>query len=149
MVDIVKVTEQKNKVIISSPGPQGPRGRTILNGNGSPSSNLGLEGDFYYDKDSAAFYGPKLSDTTWSGATVIEFATTENVSYSTSWELSQVVGPVNGEYSIQITHNLGYSPSVTIKSSSGDVVETGINYDSLNVLTLVMAQPFSGTVYLS
>ena len=149
MADVVKVVETKNKVIISSPGPQGPRGRTILNGNGSPSANLGLEGDFYYDKDSAAFYGPKLSDTTWVGASVIEFATTENVSYSTSWELSQVVGPINGEYSVQITHNLGYSPSVTIKSSSGDVVETGINYDSPNIVTLVMAQPFSGTVYLS
>jgi hypothetical protein len=149
MADVVKVVETKNKVIVSTPGSQGPRGRTILNGSGSPSANLGLEGDFYYDKDSATFYGPKLSDITWAGATVVEFATTENVSYSTSWELSQVVGPVNGEYSIQITHNLGYSPSVTIKSSSGDVVETGINYDSLNVLTLVMAQPFSGTVYLS
>lgn len=149
MAELVRVVETKNKVIISSPGTQGPRGRTILNGNGAPSSNLGLEGDFYYDKDSAAFYGPKLSDITWSGATIVEFATTENVSYTTSWELSQVVGPVNGEYSIQIIHNLGYSPSVTIKSSSGDVVETGINYDSLNTLTLVMAQPFSGTVYLS
>ncbi len=149
MADVIKVVEQKNKVIISSPGSQGPRGKTILNGSGAPANNLGLEGDFYYDKDSAAFHGPKLSDLTWAGATVIEFATTENVSYTTSWELSQLVGPVNGEYSIQITHNLGYSPSVTIKSSSGDVVETGINYDSLNQLTLVMAQPFSGTVYLS
>lgn len=149
MADLVKVVETKNKVIVSSPGTQGPRGRTILSGNGAPAANLGLEGDFYYDKDSAAFYGPKLSDISWVGASVIEFATTENVSYSTSWELSQVVGPVNGEYSVQITHNLGYSPSVTIKSSSGDVVETGINYDSPNVVTLVMAQPFSGTVYLS
>lgn len=149
MVDIVKVIEQKNKVIVSSPGPQGPRGKTILNGVGAPASNLGAEGDFYYDKDSASFYGPKPTDLSWSGATVIQFSTTDNVSYTTSWELSQVSGPVNGEYSIQITHNLGYSPNVTIKSSSGDLVETGIEYDSLNQLTLVMAQPFSGTVYLS
>jgi hypothetical protein len=149
MAEIVKVVEQKNNLIISSPGPQGPRGRTILSGNGSPSSNLGLEGDFYYDKTSFSFYGPKPSNVTWSGSDVVEFATTQNVSFSTSWELSQIVGPINGEYSIQIIHNLGYSPSVTIKSSSGDVVETGINYDSLNELTLVMAQPFSGTVYLS
>jgi hypothetical protein len=149
MADVIKVVEQKNKVIISSPGSQGPRGKTILNGSGAPANNLGLEGDFYYDKDSASFYGPKLSDLTWVDATVIQFATTENVSYTTSWELSQLTGPVNGEYSIQIIHNLGYSPSVTIKSSSGEIVETGINYDSLNLLTLVMAQPFSGTVYLS
>jgi hypothetical protein len=149
MAEVVKVVEQKNKLIVSSPGPQGPRGKTILSGNGSPSSNLGLEGDFYYDRQSFLFYGPKPSNITWSGSDVVQFATTQNVSYTTSWELSQVSGPINGEYSIQITHNLGYSPSVTIKSSSGDVVETGINYDSLNTLTLVMAQPFSGTVYLS
>lgn len=149
MPDVIKVVENKNKVIVSSPGPQGPRGRTILSGNGSPAGTLGLEGDFYYDQNDYKFYGPKLSDTSWNGSNIVEFATTLNVAYSTSWELSQIVGPINGEYSIQITHNLGYSPSVTIKSSSGDIVETGINYDNLNQLTLVMAQPFSGTVYLS
>jgi len=36
MVENVIVTEQINKVIIQTPGPQGPRGRSILNGNGSP-----------------------------------------------------------------------------------------------------------------
>lgn len=37
----VIVTENKNKVVISTPGPQGPRGRTILNGTGAPSESLG------------------------------------------------------------------------------------------------------------
>ena len=56
----VVVTEQVSKVVVNSPGPQGPRGKSILNGNGAPSNNLGLEGDFYYDKNTTMFYGPKL-----------------------------------------------------------------------------------------
>jgi hypothetical protein len=42
MVDTVIVTEVVNDVVVSSPGPQGPRGKTILNGNGVPAENLGL-----------------------------------------------------------------------------------------------------------
>ena len=68
-IEKVIVKEQVNEVIIRSPGPQGPRGRTILNGYGSPAENLGLEGDFYYDKNTTRLYGPKLSDITWVGAT--------------------------------------------------------------------------------
>jgi len=83
-VNDVSVTQDVNKVVISSPGPQGPAGRTILNGNGAPANNLGREGDFYYDKNSA-----------------------------------------------------------------GDILETGIEYNNTSNLTLTMAQPFSGTAYLS
>ena len=149
MVDIVKVTEQINKVVTSTPGPQGPRGRSILNGSTSPANNFGLEGDFYFNIVTNDFYGPKLSDITWTGANVIQLVTKEDLFYLFSWELAQVTGPVSGTYSIAINHNLGYCPNVTVKSSSGDVLETGIDYNSLNTLTLTMAQPFSGTAHLS
>ena len=65
----VVVTEQVSKVVINTPGPQGPRGKTILNGDGAPADNLGFEGDFYYDKQTSRFYGPKLLDNFWSNAT--------------------------------------------------------------------------------
>jgi hypothetical protein len=146
MAESVVVKEQINKVIISSPGPQGPRGRTILNGSGDPAANLGLTGDFYYDTVSAAFHGPKVSDLTWSGSTKI-FLTNNTLAYS--WELAQVTGPALGVYSLVITHGLGYQPNVTVKSSAGDILETGIDYNSINQITLTMAQPFSGTAYLS
>ena len=143
----VVINEIVNKLVVASPGPQGPRGRSILNGIGAPANNFGLEGDFYYDKSTTRFYGPKLSDTTWDGA--INYILHTEVAFQQSWELAQVSGPVNGIYSVQITHNLGFSPNVTVKSSAGDVLETGIDYNSLNTLTLTMAQPFSGTAYLS
>ena len=68
MIEKIIVTENVHNVIVSSPGPQGVRGSTILNGNGAPASNLGLTNDFYIDNITKIFYGPKLSNTTWSGA---------------------------------------------------------------------------------
>jgi hypothetical protein len=150
MTEKVIVTEVKNKVIIKSPGPQGPAGRTILNGTGAPANNLGVTGDFYYNTTTTDFYGPKLTDLSWTGATVIKFVQEgSDYSYSTSWELAQVTGPVSGIYSVTINHNLDFFPNVTVKSSSGDILETGIDYNNTNQITLTMAQPFSGTAYLS
>lgn len=150
MTEKVIVTETINNVIVSSPGPQGPRGKTILNGTGSPANNLGITGDFYVNNDTHQFYGPKLSDSTWSGANVITLSSAgADYAHAASWELSQVAGPVNGIYSIEITHNLGFYPNVTVKTSAGDVLETGIDYNNTNKITLTMAQPFSGTAYLS
>lgn len=149
MAETVIVTETINDVIISSPGPQGPRGRTILNGSGAPANNLGTEGDFYYNTATTDFYGPKLSDVTWSGATVIKFIQEgADYAYSSSWELAQVQGTGTSRY-VVINHNLGFYPNVTVKTSAGDVLETGIDYNSINQITLTMAQPFAGTAYLS
>ena len=145
MVETIIVTVPSNEVVVSTPGPQGPRGKSILNGTGAPSENFGVEGDFYYDKNTTRFYGPKPTDLTWAGATSYLL----NMTLEVTWELTQVTGPVNGVYSVAINHNLGMKPNVTIKSSAGDVLETGIDYNSNNTITLTMAQPFSGTAYLS
>ena len=146
MTEKIVVTEVKNDVVISAPGPQGPRGKTILNGVGAPLNSIGLEGDFYYDKNTTKFYGPKLNDLSWDGATSY-FLSTGTLTYPFS--LNQVTGPVSGVWSLNIIHNLGSHPNVTVKSSAGDILETGIDYNSLNQITLTMAQPFSGTAYLS
>jgi len=149
MTENVIVTEVVNDVIVTTPGPQGPRGKSILNGTTAPSNNLGLEGDFYYDTSTTNFYGPKLSDTTWSGATVIAFVQEgSDYAYSSSWELAQVQGTGTNLY-VTLTHDLGFYPNVTVKNSAGDVLETGIDYNSINQITLTMAQPFAGTAYLS
>lgn len=150
MIEKVVVKETKNKLIITSPGPQGPRGRTILNGTGAPSNNLGLTGDFYVNNSTHEFYGPKITDGSWSGVNVVTLASSGGqFAYTTSWELAQVQGPTEGFYHVNITHNLGFYPNVTIKDSTGDLVETGIEYSNTNQIMLTMAQPFSGTAYLS
>ena len=141
----VIVTEDIKQVVLNTPGPQGPRGRTILNGTGTPSNNLGLEGDFYYDKNTTRFYGPKLNDITWDGATNY-LLSTSTLTYPFS--IGQVEN-MGSYWRVEINHNMGYNPNVTVKDSGGNILETGIDYNSLNKITLIMAQPFGGTAYLS
>jgi hypothetical protein len=141
------VTEVVNDVVVASPGPQGPRGKSILNGNGVPAENLGLQGDFYYDKLTTRFYGPKPTDLTWAGAS--NYLLNTEVAFQYSWELAQFNGQTSPNYSVSIVHNLQFYPNVTVKATSGDILETGIEYNNVNTITLIMAQPFSGTAYLS
>jgi hypothetical protein len=145
MAETVVVTENINKVVISTQGTQGPRGRTILNGDGAPAGNLGIEGDFYYDKLTTRFYGPKLQETTWDGATNYLLST---MTMTYPFSIAQVVN-AGTYYYVEIEHNMGYNPNVTVQNSAGDILETGIDYNSINKITLLMAQPFGGTAYLS
>ena len=144
--ETIIVTENVNKAVVSTPGPQGPAGKTILNGIGVPASNLGRIGDFYYDTSTYYFYGPKIVDSNWTDVVKIKLATD---ALDFSWSLQMIQGPTNNIYSVDIYHNLGFYPNVTVKSSAGDILETGIDYNSINQITLTMAQPFSGTAYLS
>ena len=146
--ETIVITENVNTLTVSSEGVQGPAGRTILNGVGAPAGNLGVAGDFYYDTSTTRFYGPKLTDSSWSGAN--DFLLNAGViAFEYNWELAQIYGPENGVYSVTIIHSLGFKPNVTVKNSAGDVLETGIDYNNDDVLTLTMAQPFAGTAYLS
>jgi len=43
-------------------GADGEDGSQIYSGNGAPDTSLGVEGDFYLDKDSYELYGPKTSN---------------------------------------------------------------------------------------
>ena len=48
-----------------------------------------------------------------------------------------------------ITHNLGFSPSVSVVDSGGNHVVGDVNYVSVNVLTVSFSSPFGGSAYLS
>jgi len=139
------VNEDNPLVVVRASGAPG---RTIISGEGNPPNNLGVPGDFYFDEVSTRFWGPKNSATnTWNIND--SFILDKQIALTHSWELAQLTGPQDGVYSLEIVHNLGFHPNVTIKTSGGDILETGIDYNSLNKITLIMAQPFSGTAYLS
>jgi hypothetical protein len=150
MTNIVTSLSSRNQVTVTVPGPQGPRGKTILNGSGVPANNLGIQNDYYYDTVSKIFYGPKPSDITWSGAVTVTLgaAAAGTYAHNVTWEAGSLT-VVDGVYSRAITHNLGFYPNVTIKDSAGNVLETEIDYNSINQITLRMNQSFSGTAYLS
>jgi hypothetical protein len=44
-------------------GDRGQAGCTIVNGEGPPRTDYGVEGDFYYATDLTTFYGPKTGNT--------------------------------------------------------------------------------------
>ena len=139
------VTENKPLVVVRASGAPG---RTIISGEGNPANTLGVPGDFYFDIDTTRFWGPKNDQTnTWNINN--SFILDKQISLTYPWEMAQITGPVQGIYSLIINHNLGFHPNVTVKSSAGDILETGIDYNSINQITLTMAQPFSGTAYLS
>jgi hypothetical protein len=138
------VNEDNPLVVVRASGAPG---RTIISGSGNPSNSLGVPGDFYYDTDTTRFWGPKSAQTnTWSISD--SFILDKPLAFSIGWEIAQLT-PSGNSYEIEIEHNLGFYPNVTVKNSAGDVLETGIDYNSLNIITLTMAQPFAGTVYLS
>lgn len=55
-------------------GTNGTDGRTILSGSGTPSSGLGVAGDFYIDTAAKTIYGPKAAGV-WGSATPLVGAT--------------------------------------------------------------------------
>lgn len=48
-----------------------------------------------------------------------------------------------------ITHNLGYYPSITVVDSAGTVVEGSYQYTALNTVIATFIGSFSGKAYLS
>ena len=48
--------------------------------------------------------------------------------------------------SVTVNHNLNKRPAVTVYDTSGDVVEGGVNYLSLNSVQLTFSASFSGVV---
>jgi hypothetical protein len=80
----ITVTESNNEVTLSTSGYQGPagaKGSAILTGIGAPDSSLGLEGDYYIDKNSHLIYGPKTSNTAWNYTPAISLAGTNGKSF--------------------------------------------------------------------
>lgn len=129
-----------NTVVVSSPGPQGARGTTFLFGNGAPTDDLGLNGDFYIDFDDyAAVYGPKASGV-WPADPVGRFS-------QYTHRHTHVQGSAAETWSI--THELGGYPSVTVVNSVGIAVTGMITYLSETEIQIDFTAPFSGIAYLT
>ena len=130
----VTVQRTENIVEISSPGPQGPRGKGVLHGEGEPNNSLGIDGEFYIDTVTNKMYGPK-EDGSWGepvnlGGTYVHVQDTA----SDSWV---------------INHNLDYFPNVEIVNSAGTAVVGDYQYINQNVVIATFADPFAGKAYLS
>lgn len=62
----VNITQQVEKINISTSGIQGVAGSQIYHGSGAPSDSLGAPNDYYLDEITYRLYGPKLGSNLWN-----------------------------------------------------------------------------------
>jgi len=78
---------------------------------------------------------------------------TSSTDYDTEWVDNQAISYTHIQnavsYNWEITHNLGYRPSVIVTDSAGTVVEADVSYPSLNQVTITLSQALSGYAYLT
>lgn len=132
----ITVTEQNNKVIVSTTGSQGatgvagPSGTLVRSGSSAPQSSDGNNGDWWIETTNSRLYGPKASGS-WPGSYV------------------SLIGPgATVGVDSTVTGNAGTSASVTNEGSSsaasfkftipkgdkGDTGDTGLSGASNIVL---------------
>jgi hypothetical protein len=100
-------------------GPDGPDGRSILNGSGAPSNGIGNNGDYYMDTDTTTVYGPKASGVWPSGQLLIgpqgstgADGTDANGILSGSGAPSNGLG-INGDFYMDAAASNVYGPKAT------------------------------------
>ena len=136
----VVIPQVTQSIQVTTPGPQGARGTVFLSGNGTPTSAVGVDGDFYVDlDDSSAVYGPK-ADGIWPSEPIGRFSQFTQRTTFTQGAASD---------SWVITHSLGGHPSVTVVNSTGTVVIGTVTYNSTSEIQIDFTAPFSGTAYLT
>lgn len=155
-------------------GPAGKDGATILAGNGGPGIDLGKEGDYYLDRVTAEFYGPKVG-LSWGIPISLsvtdlndleDVVITEDLGTHPNSQESLVFEAGDDSWHNQITkythyqltpsttwtvvHNMGRRPtSVTVYDSSGSEVIGNMNYIDANTVQLSFSAAFSGSAYIS
>jgi len=153
-------------------GPQGPAGvpgSQIFSGNGAPSSTIGNTGDYYLDKSTGNFYGPKTTSG-WGSPIPLKGAngaqgpagpqgpqgsqgaqgaagTPGSQIYSGSTAPPSNIG-IAGDYYIDTIHAIIYGPKTT-----GGWPATGLSLQVNNVITYEFdnhvknSLPYSWQVY--
>jgi hypothetical protein len=60
--NVIEVSTPANVVEVILSGPPGKEGTIILNGEGEPTPDIGLDGYYYINSETDVMYGPKLVD---------------------------------------------------------------------------------------
>ncbi|HEY8930359.1 MAG TPA: hypothetical protein VIM55_14260, partial [Mucilaginibacter sp.] len=108
-------------------GNTGTAGSTILSGTGAPASTLGKTGDFYLDKTSYMFYGPKTTAGGWGTPTSLQGpAGTANVQYS-GWAYATNFRDTTIDNSAMHVADLA-APALSQSILDGGSVQVFLNY---------------------
>lgn len=137
-INDINVDEQVVTIVLGQSGPQGPRGNSILNGEGPPSQSLGFVGDFYIDTLTQEMYGPK-NNTDWGN--VVDLVTNQELGYVYTQDT------ISDEW--VVVHNLGFVPNITVVDNNGRLVEGSYHYPNSTTVVATFTEPVSGKAYLS
>jgi hypothetical protein len=137
-VNDVNIDEQVVTIVLGNSGPQGPRGNSILSGEGPPDYSLGFIGDFYVDILTQEMYGPKNS-TDWGN--VVDLVTNQELGHVHNQDI------ISDEWII--SHGLGFIPNITVVDNNGKVVEGSYHYLDADTVVATFTEPVSGKAYLS
>jgi len=137
-VNDVNIDEQVVTIVLGNSGPQGPRGNSILNGEGPPDYSLGFIGDFYVDTLTQEMYGPK-NNTDWGN--VVDLVTNQELGHVHNQDI------ISDEWTI--SHGLGFIPNITVVDNNGKVVEGSYHYPDSTTVVATFTEPVSGKAYLS
>ena len=143
--NIIDITVTENEVIISDTGQPGPRGNSILNGFGAPTSTNpanAVAGDFYLNLTTYELYGPRTYGGSW-GTPVDLFTLPESV-----YQYEQLISAETWTISYAL-HKLNFKPNVTVVDNNGNQVEGHVQYQNDNTVIISFAAGFSGKAYLS
>lgn len=138
--NVVEIPQTEYVIQITSPGPQGRRGSIFHTGNGIPSDDLGVDGDFYINLDDAnRTYGPKANGE-WPDTPIGRFSD-ETKRYVHNQPTSSSTWTV--------AHDLGGKPSVTVVDTANNVVIGDVTYISDGTVRIQFTRPVSGYAYLT
>ena len=138
VVNNVTIDEENVVIELGTSGPQGGRGTGILNGTTAPDNSIGIIGDFFLNTTNMNLYGPK-TESGWGSPT--DLVGSQELGYV---HIQSVPASV-----WNITHGLGFTPSITVVDTAGTVVEGSYNYPNSSTVVLTFIGAFSGRAYLS
>jgi len=134
----VTVDTETTEVVVSLLGATGPRGYSIVTGNGEPTNADGRINDIYLNLANNSFWGPRTEAGWPSSPFYVPGATLRHVhtqaSASSTWT---------------INHTLGGYPSVTVVDSALTTVIGEVLYVSTSQVVVEFTAPFSGFAYLT
>lgn len=121
-------------------GPTGPTGATGATGPTGPAGAQGIQGEA----------GQGVPVDGLAGQTLVKAS---DADYDTEWVDFPVQAYTHGQTSTstlwEVTHNMGFNPSVTVKDNYGNLIEGYVAYTSNSSLTIEFSSAVSGYAYLS
>lgn len=136
----VNVCENIHEIVISTTGPQGPRGTQVLSGVGDPDIILGSIGDLYIDTDSGYLYGPKTESGWGTGVPIGNNAPDQ---------LGQIFVQASPSSEWNIVHTLSFTPNILIVDTANNEFEGDYEYVNANHIIANFNTPIAGKAILS